>query len=124
MRMLKTALIALALVASASAFAQDSQDYKGFQAAQHPYMLVQTITPDHYKALSAEDRQLYVAGVIDMESYIRPEAFAPIKDCVTGKTAAQLTAMVDHGLASMPPVAVGPMPQNVHNALDVECRKL
>lgn len=113
-------LIALAAMAALPALAQD---YKGFQPAQHPYALVQTVSPDSYKAMSLEDRQHYVSGVVDMESYLMPKAFAPISDCVKTSSVAQLTEMVDHGLASMPPVAVGPMPQNVHNALDVECRK-
>jgi hypothetical protein len=123
MRMLKTALITLAVMATLPAFAQDSSTIKGLGPGQHPLVMQQTVTPDTYKTLPVEARQFYVAGVLDTESYFRPEAYAPISGCVKGKSAAQLMAMVDEGLASMPPGSIGAMPQNVHNAIDVECSR-
>ena len=121
MRKFKAAFVALAVLAAVPAFAQD--DYKGFVQAKVPSSIVQAVTPDRYKALPLESRQAYVLGVVDAEAYLMPQVFAAIKDCVKGANGAQLTAMVDHGLASMPSVAVGPMPQNVHNTLIVECKK-
>jgi hypothetical protein len=52
-----------------------------------------------------------------------PQVFAAINDCVKGSTAEKLTAVVDDGLPSMPPSTVGPLPQNVHNALNGACAK-
>lgn len=121
MRKMKAAVAALTVLAVTPVFAQN--DYQGFTQAKVPTSTVQAVTPETYKALPVESRQSYVLGVIDTEAFLMPQVFVSIKDCVKGANGAQLTTMVDHGLASMPPVAVGSMPQNVHNALNVECKK-
>jgi hypothetical protein len=116
---LKVVVIGVAAMVTASVVSAQS----GFVPAQKPIMLVQLVTPDIYRSLPLESRQTYVAGVLDAESDFLPQAFASIKDCVKGAPLEKLTAIVDRGFAAMSPLAIGAMPQNVHNALVMECQK-
>ena len=83
--------------------------------------VIQFITPTHYKALSQDAREKYVAGILDAESVLVPQGFAAIQSCVKGADVADLTAKVDHYMEGQ--AAMGSaMALNVHNAIVVACK--
>ena len=116
---IKRLLLGVAMaVISSTTVAQSS-----FVPTSTPPAIIQMVTPNSYKTLPVEARQFYVAGALDMESASQPQVFASIRNCVKGSDLEHLTSVVDKGLTTMDPKTLGAMPQNVHNAIMLECVK-
>lgn len=101
---------ALALAAAASG-----------QTPSQPAPLVQAITTDTYPQLPLNERQAYVAGVLDTDRVLFPQSKAQFAVCFRGTTIAQLTDVVDRSLPALEPLLRTTMPLAVHNALINDC---
>lgn len=116
----KNLSIGLALTFISSATVAQSS----FVPTSTPQAIIQMVTPNSYKTLPVEARQFYVAGALDMESASQPQVFASIRNCVKGSDLEHLTNVVDKGLITMDTKTLGAMPQNVHNAILLQCGKV
>ena len=90
------------------------------QVAQIP---LQTISPDQYRVLPTDQRQLYVAGALDGIRGINPQTREMFNQCLQGMTLSEVTQVVDHGLSTLEPVLRSTVPVAVHNALLAECER-
>ncbi|AHX16388.1 hypothetical protein CH75_16700 [Dyella jiangningensis] len=105
------AVVALALVATAPAFAQNGG------------RILQLESPKAYKALSQDARYAYIAGVLDFEAYSQPQIYASIEGCVHASSPDQLVGIVDKAMAALPTLDGKAMPELVHNAIVKDCGK-
>lgn len=83
--------------------------------------LLQTVLPEMYPKLSDEQRQFYVAGILDYDQEFFPQTKSMFAACLKGMTISQVTAIVDHGLATLEPKLRASMPITVHNAIVIDC---
>ncbi|MBU9236319.1 hypothetical protein KTD19_28505 [Burkholderia multivorans] len=114
-KFIASTLVAMALAAGAvcNAIAVPSTQFaQAFSAAE-------------YQALAVEQRQIYVAGVLDTVRIFAPSAElkAFYNVCLTRTTLGQVTAVVDARASHPEPIDQGLMPLIVHNAVAAECNR-
>lgn len=83
--------------------------------------LRQAVTPDKYSKLSVEQRQFYIAGILDanrVSSQQMPSIPAP---CLNDLTLAQAADIVDRKLKTLEPHLRLAMPLAIHNAIVMNC---
>ncbi|MBP0631975.1 hypothetical protein [Cupriavidus sp. AcVe19-1a] len=112
----KSAMFGLvALVVAAGAFAQ---------APVAPAVpLLQAVSPDMYTKLPIEQRQFYVAGVLDSDRVFFQQNKPMFVACLSGITIAQVTDIVDRGMRTLEPMLRSSMPIAVHNAILTDCNR-
>jgi hypothetical protein len=93
------------------------------QPAPQTSPLAQAISPELYPKLPLNERQSYVAGVLDADRVLFPQSKAQFAACLSGTTVAQLTDVVDRSLPTLEPVLRTAMPIAVHNALIADCER-
>ncbi|AJZ56218.1 hypothetical protein [Paraburkholderia fungorum] len=84
---------------------------------------VQAISPDLYPKLPVNERQSYVAGVLDTDRLLFRQSQAQFVACLNGETIAQVTDVVDRSLPTLEPVLRTAMPVAVLNALIADCER-
>jgi hypothetical protein len=104
----------LAVIVATAAFAQ---------TPPQTTPLAQAISPELYPKLPLNERQSYVAGVLDADRVLFPLSKAQFATCLSGTTVAQLTEVVDRSLPTLEPVLRTAMPIAVHNALITDCER-
>lgn len=92
-------------------------------AAQSP--ILQAYSPTQYQAMPTEQRQAYVAGVLDAARTVStiPRVNELYGACLAGMTIGQATSIVDVRAKHPDPVDRDMMPVIVHNALMVDCTR-
>ena len=113
---LKSAILGLvALVVAVGVFAQTPL------APAVP--LLQAVSPDGYAKLSGEQRQFYVAGILDYDRVFFQQTKPMFAACLSGMTIAQVTDIVDRGVTTLEPMLRSSMPIAVHNVVLTDCNR-
>ncbi|MCW3587387.1 hypothetical protein [Burkholderia cenocepacia] len=110
-------LPALLLVAAANTLSNSAIAAQG--------SILQAYSPAQYLAIPIEQRQAYVAGVIDAARVVSsiPRVNELYGTCLAGMTIGQATAIVDARAKQPEPVDHDFMPVIVHNALMTDCNR-
>jgi len=91
--------------------------------AQAPSAIRQAISLDQYQQLPRQDREIYLAGVLDADRVLFDQTKPMFAACLAGATLTQVTDIVDTAVASIKPAQRDTMPSLVHNTLVSACER-
>lgn len=88
-----------------------------------PVVITQFVSPAIYITLPIEQRQFYVAGVLDYDMDFNRQTKTTFEACFKGVTIAQIAETVDQNVSKLEPAYRTSMPMAVHNIMVTDCTR-